>query len=76
MRRSNWRRKERRQRQQRERRWRPVLEVGSALTRIIAREQRREFTHRDENSRFGDRAIDALSRARRAVDEAIRYGRR
>lgn len=77
-RRSNWKQKERAQQREWLRRWKPVLEAGRMITQVIAREQRTQFMRSSGTDfrKFGDRSVDALSRARRALDEAIRYGRR
>lgn len=57
-----------------------VSRLSAHLDRIISEafkaiERRYRFTFGD-NRIWGDRAMDALSRARRALDEARRYGRR
>lgn len=77
-RRSNrYERKQRRQQQER----RAEMLVARRASRLITAMIDRAFRTRDLSGRYdfrvwGDRAVDALSRARRALDEAQRYAAR
>lgn len=75
-----WRQQQKKEQAEYQREHRPIVRVREVIAGTIHRHHTKKLkqrpTHVAYRQLWGDRAVDALSRAVRALDEALRYGTR